>query len=101
MYLSCRLWDLRVGVAAPSQAILPAHNSDVNAMRFSPIHAHLLLSGGEDGVVKVFDLRCTQMPLAEMDWHKKPITVGVYRCVSLSFLHDSSGFSSVFLLSAL
>ncbi|KAL8434578.1 hypothetical protein Efla_000094 [Eimeria flavescens] len=71
---SIKLWDLRVGVSAPSTAILLAHETDVNSLRFSPVHSHLLLSGGEDGKLKVFDLRCVQMPLAEMDWHKKPIS---------------------------
>ncbi|KAL8269364.1 hypothetical protein Esti_006699 [Eimeria stiedai] len=71
---SIKLWDLRVALSAPATAIVQAHEADVNALRFSPVHAHLLLSGGEEGSLKVFDLRCVHMPLAEMDWHKKPIT---------------------------
>ncbi|OEH73935.1 wd g-beta repeat-containing protein [Cyclospora cayetanensis] len=71
---SIKLWDLRIGCSSPSAALIDAHNSDINAMRFSPLHAHLILSGDEEGNAKVFDLRCPQMPLSEMEWHKKPIT---------------------------
>ncbi|PFH34164.1 WD domain, G-beta repeat-containing protein [Besnoitia besnoiti] len=69
-----RMYDTRSSASAPSLALVHAHNSDVNALRWSPVHHDLLLSGDEDGCVKVWDERYGEVPLVVMHWHKKPIT---------------------------
>lgn len=40
-----RIYDCRSGSRAPCLALLHAHASDVNALRWSPVHGDLLLSG--------------------------------------------------------
>ncbi|EPT26053.1 WD domain, G-beta repeat-containing protein [Toxoplasma gondii ME49] len=69
-----RIYDTRSSTAGPALALLHAHTSDVNALRWSPVHHDLLLSGDEDGCVKVWDERYGEVPLVVMQWHKKPIT---------------------------
>ncbi|KFG28653.1 WD domain, G-beta repeat-containing protein, partial [Toxoplasma gondii TgCatPRC2] len=68
------IYDTRSSTAGPALALLHAHTSDVNALRWSPVHHDLLLSGDEDGCVKVWDERYGEVPLVVMQWHKKPIT---------------------------
>ncbi|PHJ21466.1 wd g-beta repeat-containing protein [Cystoisospora suis] len=69
-----RIYDCRSSSRAPCLALLHAHASDVNALRWSPVHGDLLLSGDEDGCAKVWDERFGESPLVVMHWHKKPIT---------------------------
>ena len=70
-----RLWDLRAGGCGLCACLLSASKADVNSISFSALNQNLLLSGDEEGLIRVYDLRYTEMPLAEMNWHSQPITV--------------------------
>jgi len=62
-----------------------AHDSDVNVISWNRSTTYLLLSGGDEGGIKVWDLRNVKKknssisdidpsPVAAYDWHKAPIT---------------------------
>lgn len=58
---SIRLWDTRVSPTdAQICAINDAHSSDVNVISWNRTDP-FLVSGGDDGVVKVWDLRLLQV----------------------------------------
>jgi len=79
---SIRIWDEKVKGAAIT--IPKAHASDVNVISFNPhnigkkdvkVKNVLLASGGDDGAVKVWDIRRPNNPLIDnIEWHKGPIT---------------------------
>jgi len=79
---SIRVWDERA--KGPSTIIPKAHSSDVNVISFNPhnigkkdvkVKNVLLASGGDDGAVKVWDIRRPNNPLIDnIEWHKGPIT---------------------------
>jgi len=61
----------------------PAHESDVNVISWNKGTSYLLVSGGDEGAIKVWDLRNVQKkgsssptptPIASFHWHKAPIT---------------------------
>uniref|UniRef100_A0A1A8G517 Glutamate-rich WD repeat-containing protein 1 n=1 Tax=Nothobranchius korthausae TaxID=1143690 RepID=A0A1A8G517_9TELE len=71
---SIRIWDIR----APSNSMLSAneaHSSDVNVISWNRSEP-FLLSGGDDGLLKVWDLRQfkTGHPVANFKQHCGPIT---------------------------
>lgn len=78
---SIRLWDLRCKTLQRNVIAVPnSHSSDVNVIDWNKTSKSLILSGGDDGVVKVWDVRMMMagdkdtFPLAQFDYHKKPIT---------------------------
>ncbi|XP_027003964.2 glutamate-rich WD repeat-containing protein 1 [Tachysurus fulvidraco] len=71
---SIRIWDIR----APPKSMLSAneaHSSDVNVISWNR-NEPFLLSGGDDGLLKVWDLRQFQSghPVASFKQHSAPIT---------------------------
>ena len=52
-----------------------AHKGDTNVLSWNPIVGQLLLTGGDDGSFKVWDVRATSRgALANFKWHRGPIT---------------------------
>jgi len=81
-----KIWDVR---ANPSKACMltqgNAHFSDVNVIDWNPSEP-FLISGGDDGIVKVWDLRNfggISDPLATFKHHSSPVT-------SLEWHHDDN-----------
>lgn len=71
---SIRIWDLR----APPNSMLSAneaHSSDVNVISWNRTEP-FILSGGDDGLLKVWDLRQFQSghPVASFKQHSAPVT---------------------------
>uniref|UniRef100_A0A8C9TCF4 Glutamate-rich WD repeat-containing protein 1 n=1 Tax=Scleropages formosus TaxID=113540 RepID=A0A8C9TCF4_SCLFO len=71
---SIRIWDIR----APPNSMLSAdeaHSSDVNVISWNRSEP-FLLSGGDDGVLKVWDLRQFRsgQPVASFKQHSAPVT---------------------------
>ena len=49
--------DMRVNNTKQSQIKIHAHKSDVNVGDWNSIAKHLIVTGGDDAMVKVWDLR--------------------------------------------
>ncbi len=73
---SIRIWDIR---APPNKANMitceNAHTSDVNVINWNR-NEPFLLSGGDDGQLKIWDLRlfAENKPVGILKYHTKPIT---------------------------
>uniref|UniRef100_T1J1V9 Glutamate-rich WD repeat-containing protein 1 n=1 Tax=Strigamia maritima TaxID=126957 RepID=T1J1V9_STRMM len=71
---SIRVWDVRT----PKEAMLvvaDAHDSDVNVISWNRTDP-FIVSGGDDGVIKVWDLKLieTKKPVAVFKHHTAPVT---------------------------
>ena len=52
-----------------------AHQGDTNVLSWNPVVGQLLLTGGDDGTFKVWDVRAVSRgALANFKWHRGPIT---------------------------
>jgi len=76
-----RLWDVRVKGRKCALTIDAAHESDVNVISWNKLTNYLLLSGGDEGGIKAWDLRQVKgdantkpTPAAAFSWHNAPIT---------------------------
>lgn len=76
---SIRVWDVRQGHNS-MLSVQNAHNNDINVMSWCPVDTNFLLTGGDDGIIKMWDTRKIQSsggaaePLASLKHHTKPIT---------------------------
>ena len=73
-----RLWDSRA--AEPQMTFEGLHAADINVLSVNKTHDYLLATGGDEGAVRVWDLRMLKktsqkyMPVANFNWHTQPIT---------------------------
>ena len=59
---SIRIWNTSQRAERANVLTLPeAHSNDVNVIHWNPVERHLLASGGDDGVIKIWDLRMFQV----------------------------------------
>lgn len=93
---SIRIWDLRHRARQSVASISGAHSSDINVISWNRLTSYLLLSGGDHGEIKAWDLRniretqyvhtsslgtiplqnypSSRAQVARFDWHKSHIT---------------------------
>ncbi|ORY91522.1 WD40-repeat-containing domain protein [Leucosporidium creatinivorum] len=78
---SVRVWDIRVKDRKSVIGVAGAHDSDVNVISWNLKTNYLLASGGDEGGIKVWDLRNFKgtkapapTPVASFNWHTAPIT---------------------------
>jgi len=77
---SIRLWDVRIKGRKSVLSIEQSHDSDVNVISWNKLTNYLLLSGGDEGGIKTWDLRQVKenpnhpTPAAAFFWHNAPIT---------------------------
>ncbi|WVQ83598.1 hypothetical protein IAT38_005739 [Cryptococcus sp. DSM 104549] len=72
-----RVWDVRAK-GRKSVVSVEAHEQDVNVISWNKGVDYLLVSGGDEGGLKVWDLRMfskgAPTPVADFKWHTAPIT---------------------------
>ncbi|KAI8452768.1 WD40-repeat-containing domain protein [Phakopsora pachyrhizi] len=86
---SLKIWDVRVKDRRSVLGVQKAHPTDVNVLSWNLKTSYLIVSGGDEGGIKVWDLRNLQTnksttrlssisgeeePVAMFNWHKAPIT---------------------------
>ncbi|CAD6906402.1 unnamed protein product [Tilletia controversa] len=88
---SIRIWDVRVKSRQSVLAVEAAHEQDVNVISWNHLTDYLLLSGGDEGGLNVWDLRSlasskpsaatgkqaaakAPTPVAAFRWHTAPIS---------------------------
>ncbi|ORM40919.1 Glutamate-rich WD repeat-containing protein 1 [Babesia sp. Xinjiang] len=70
-----RVHDLRTPQkAVMSLLICDSDVTDVNSIAWNPNQTNLVVAGDEAGIVTVFDVRLCEKPMAQLFWHKEPIT---------------------------
>eukprot|EP00186_Timspurckia_oligopyrenoides_P003673 CAMPEP_0182451122 /NCGR_PEP_ID=MMETSP1172-20130603/43547_1 /TAXON_ID=708627 /ORGANISM="Timspurckia oligopyrenoides, Strain CCMP3278" /LENGTH=533 /DNA_ID=CAMNT_0024648865 /DNA_START=653 /DNA_END=2254 /DNA_ORIENTATION=- len=63
------IWDSRIsGQHSAAMRVQEAHDSDANAVDWSPFKDHQLVSGGQDSVVRLWDTRY----LSDVNNHRRP-----------------------------
>lgn len=78
---SVRVWDVRAKGRKSAAQIAGAHESDINVMSWNRGTSYLLATGGDEGGIKIWDLRnlkgaaaAPPSPVAHFTWHSAPIT---------------------------
>jgi ribosome assembly protein RRB1 len=81
---SVRIWDIRVKNKRSVINVDDAHDQDVNVISWNKATDYLLLSGGDEGNIKVWDLRNFKpssakdagkpLAVASFAWHTAPIS---------------------------
>lgn len=76
---SIRIWDVRQKAHRSALAIDGAHEQDVNVISWNRGTQYLLLSGGDEGALNVWDMRNFKAnqrpaPVAHFAWHQGPIS---------------------------
>lgn len=76
---SLRIWNTQQKASKANVLTVPeAHIRDINVINWNRIEKHLLVSGGDDGIIKIWDLRMFRSkPVKEQAsfmLHTKPIT---------------------------
>lgn len=66
-----RIFDTRHG--PKPQLTVEAHTADVNVLSWNTLTAYMLASGGDDGFLRVWDLRAMSSHVASLNYHKQPI----------------------------
>ncbi len=88
-----RIWDTRAPDAA--QIVFQAHDADVNVISWNRDTQYMLASGGDDGHLRVWDLRNLQpaagaQPVANFTLHRGPITSVEWAPFEASMLQTTS-----------
>ena len=65
-----------IALREKSMCSIEAHSTDVNVISWNKKVSHLLVSGADDGSIKIWDLRNFKKdsPAAHFTWHKQAIT---------------------------
>lgn len=78
---SVRVWDVRLKSRKSVITVDKAHPTDVNVISWNKKTGYLLLSGGDEGGLNVWDLRnfkkdatSKPLPVASFNWHTGPIS---------------------------
>ncbi|ODN97421.1 ribosome assembly protein RRB1 [Cryptococcus wingfieldii CBS 7118] len=74
---SVRVWDVRAKGRKSVVSVDNAHPDDVNVISWNKGVDYLMVSGGDEGGLKVWDLRMfsnAPTPVASFNWHTAPIT---------------------------
>lgn len=78
---SVRVWDVRVKNRRSVISVADAHEQDVNVISWNKNTDYLLVSGGDEGGLNVWDLRnfkpsssTRPTPVASFAWHTAPIS---------------------------
>lgn len=62
--------DMRERTFDRSQICIKAHDCDVNVISWNKLMPNLIASGGDDGSIKVWDMRYPQeLPITNIKWH--------------------------------
>lgn len=70
-----KLWDLRSNQQQPTSTfLLSSDQVAVTCLATHPTQCHILVSGGEDGVLGVWDLRQGRYPVTLLSAHQSPVS---------------------------
>lgn len=69
------IWDVRTlsGKAAPTHTVDAAHSNDAMSVSFNPFQEFLLITGGKDSLVKLWDTRTLRAPMHVFEGHQKAV----------------------------
>ena len=67
------IWDCRMEHNKVSSCVSDAHDGDVNSLAFSRFDPYMLLTGGGDAAVKLWDLRNLSKPMHVLEGHNNSV----------------------------